>query len=241
MDIKIIGAAFVIISFIYFIFIQAINTKNYIRKSLYLFIAGFVVVLLFISARIIDINNKYPYPYGKFDINYYSFLIISIAYNIIIPTIYYIKGYKRKQKFKSNFKKTTPKPTVKEKRNFLYIIIRNENDFLLNKKTIEEKDFYSGIIIKFPHSEFFHDEIIRDFINQYEIDYSTYKCIGKVTKPGKVDELYYCYKIIINEKTNKISHLENINSFELMNKNINDFDKTILFISIIEDQSDIKL
>lgn len=241
MDFKIICAAFLIISFIYFILVRAINTKNYKRKSFFLFIAGFFIVLIFVIARIIDIGNLYPYPYGKFDINYYSFLIVSIAYNIIIPSIYYIKGYKRKQRFKSNFKKQVSAPTIKNKKEFLYIIMRNENDFLLNKKMINDEEIYSGIIIKFPHNEFFHDELIRDFINQFELDYLSYKCIGKVKKDGKIEEVYYCYKIIINEKTSKIEHLSNVNSFELMNKKLSDFDKKILFTSIIEEDFEIKL
>ena len=99
--IKYFGAAIILIGFFYFIFIRAINTKNYKRKSLFVFIAGLVITLMFVCGMGYDIYKGY-FKILKQNIKYFSFLIVSILYMIVIPLIYFILGNSRKQKFQNN-------------------------------------------------------------------------------------------------------------------------------------------
>ena len=55
---KIFGGAFLLIGFFYFILIRAFNTKNYKRKSLYIFISGMIIFLFIMGGMIYDIVKE---------------------------------------------------------------------------------------------------------------------------------------------------------------------------------------
>ena len=222
-------AAFLLIGFFYFILIRAISTKNYIRKSLFILIGGIFITIIFIIGRIIDIDNPLPYPNGKFDLEYYAYLIVSTAFMIAIPLIYFVKGKKRRQRFKSGFTKIKSTPTIKNKKEFLYIIIKYNNNFLLEKHTVDNKDIYKGIVIKFPRNEFFHDELINEFIEKKDLSIDSYKFIGKAINDKKVEEIYYCYKVLVNEINESILSLNEIDSYKLLSIELSDFDKKIAY------------
>lgn len=241
MTLKYFGAAILIIGFIYFLILRAINTKNYKRKSLYVFLSGLPLVIFFIIGRIIDIKNNYPFPNGEFDLAYYSFLIVSCVFLLFFTCYFYIKGYKLKQKFKSGFIKVDKKPTIKDKKEYLYIILKHQNDFLLQKKEKDNNNVYYGIKFKFPHHEFFHDELVQEFIQKNNLDVSLYSFAGKAIKDGNVEDVFYCYKIYLNEIPQSLPNLERIDSYNLLNVSLEDFDKRILFTSIVEDNFEIKI
>lgn len=237
MDIEILKkfvGAILLIGFIYFILIRAFNTQNYKRKSLYIFISGMVLFLYFIGGFIYDIVNN-VIILENLQLGYFNFLIVSFAYMAFFTIYYYVKGYQRKQKFSSNFKKISPTPTIKNKKEYVYIILKYDNNFLLKK----EEDQYKGIIIKFPHSEFFHDEIVNDFIKENKLEIISYENIGKATKRGKQDIVYYCYKIFLKEAPVNIDTYEVIDSYKLVSLNLDNTNKKILFTSVVENNFNI--
>ena len=241
-SLKFFGGAILLIGFFYFIFIRAFNTKNYKRKSFYIFISGLIIFLIFIGAMVYDIINGLDLKNAE--INYFAYPIVSLTFLIFFTLFYYIKGYKARQKFKSSFEKqikNDKKPTIKNKKENLYIILKYNNNFLLTKVIEKEEIFYKGITIKFPHNEFFHDELVRDYISKNELDIISYNQVGKATKKEKNDIVYYCYKIILNSYPEKIEGLEEVDSYQLVSKNLKDMDKRIIFTSVVENNFDIDI
>lgn len=238
--IKYFGAAIILIGFFYFIFIRAINTKNYNRKSLFVFIAGLVITLMFVCGMGYDIYKGY-FKILKQDIKYFSFLIVSILYMIVIPLIYFILGNSRKQKFQNNFKKITSIPTIKDKNEFVYIILKSNNSFYLKKIAIKDDFFYQGIIVKFGRKEYFHDEVVKQFILENKLDIVSYRYIGKAIKKNKVDNVYYCYRVLLNDIPTCLNNYELIDAYKLLSTNLHEDDKKILFTSVVNEDFNIEL
>ena len=122
----------------------------------------------------------------------------------------------------------------------MYIILKYNNNFLLKKVEEKEDIYYKSIVVKFPHNEFFHDELVNQYIDNNSLDVVSYSQVGKAVKHDKKDMVYYCYKILLNSYPNKLD-LEEVDSYKLINMNLNDMDKKILFTSIVENEFDIKL
>ncbi len=236
---KIFGGAILLIGFFYFLAIRAISTKNYKRKSLYLFIFGLVIFLFFIGGIIYDIIKGLDL--SEVYLGYYAFPIIAFVYMVSSSLYYYIKGRNLKQKFKSNSVKQNSKPTIKDKKEFLYIILKHEGNFLLVKEVEKEDTIYKGITIKFPHNEFFHDELVKEYIVNNNLDVISYSQVGKATKHDKKDNIYYCYKLLLNSIPLKITDLVEIDSYKLVSLNMNEADKKIIYTSVVENNFDITL
>lgn len=232
---KIFGGALLMFSFIYFILIRAINTKNYKRKSLYIFISGMILVLFFVGGLVYDII-KQEFNNFKNNIGYYSFLIVSIAFVSFFTIFYYIKGNNARQKFSSSFSKKKHVPTIKDKKEFVYIILKYNNGFVLEKKN----ELYSGIILKFTNTDFFHDEIIKDYIIKNNLNILSYKYIGKAKKVEKKDNIFYCYKLLLNEMPDN-NQLEFIDGMKLLEVPMSEENKKIIYNSVISDNIDIIL
>ncbi len=239
------GAAILMIGFVYFILIRAIDTRNYKRKSLYLFISGFILFIFFIGGLVYDVYfggiKLIDQPIG-----YYSFIIVSFVFWAFFSIFYLVKGIKNRQRFSSHFGKPTVKvrdvkPTIKDKKEFVYIILKHENDFLLQKYEQNNQEYYKGIVIKFPHNEYFHDEIIQKFIHQNQLDVINYSHVGKATKHLKEDHVYYCYKIFLSSIPSKFSNLNSIDSYNLVSCNLEEMDKKIIFTSVVENNFDINI
>lgn len=241
-SLKIFGSALLLIGFFYFLFIRAFNTKNYKRKSLYMFISGLVIFMFFVGGLIFDLINHLELD--LLNINYFAYLIVSFVFMVCFTLFYYIKGYKLKQRFKSNFSKPIKadlKPTIKNKKEYLYIIFKLENNFVLKKIIEKEEITYKGIVVKFPHNEFFHDELVNEFISNQKLDIISYNFIGKATKKEKNDIIHYVYKVLLNTKPETISDLEEIDSYKLLSMNLKEEDKKVIFTSVIQDNFDIEI
>ena len=238
--IKYFGAAVILIGFFYYIFIRAFSTKNYKRKSLFVFIAGLTITLIFICGMGYDIYKGY-FKILKQDIKYFSFLIVSILYMIIIPLIYLILGNSRKQKFQNNFNKKASSPTIKEKNEFVYIILKTNNSFYLKKLIVKDDVFYQGIIVKFGRKEYFHDEVVKQFIIENNLDIISYRYIGKAIKKSKVDNVYYCYRVLLNDIPASLNNYELIDAYRLLATNLHEDDKKILFTSVVNEDFNIEL
>lgn len=234
-------AAFLLLGFFYFIIIRAINTKNYIRKSFYIFICGLVIFLFFIGGIIFDVIKGLKFE--NILLSYFAFPIVSFLLMAFFTIFYFIKGYKYKQTFKSKYTYKTKqdlKPTIKNKKENLYIILKYNNNFLLKRNEEKEEVYYNGIVVKFPHNEFFHDELVTQYIEKNQLDVISYNQIGKATKREKDDIVYYCYKILLNTIPN-ISDLEEIDSYKLVSMNLKEMDKKIIFTSVVENDFDIEI
>ena len=239
-ELKFLGAAILLIGFVYFILIRAINTKNYIRKSFYLLISGIIITLFFVGGIVYDIIKGVFTSY-MYSLTYYMFLIVAIAFMIIVPLIYFIKGYNRKQRFKNKIKKEKVVPTIKDKKEFVYIIITYEKSFYLEKIIQKDTEIYKGITLKFKHNDFFHDEIIKEYIAKNNLEIESYKYIGKAIKSEKKDDVYYCYKINLNSLPSNYDSFELVDMYKLLTVNLAEDDKKILFTSVIEDDFTIML
>lgn len=247
MTLKLIGAAIILIGFIYFILVRAISTKNYKRKSLYMFIAGMVIVLFLVGGIVYDkLANKPLYPNGKYDLAYFAFLIVASVFMLFFTIFYFVKGCTMRQRFKYGFGykevKVKQTPTVKEKKGYVYIIFKYNNNYLLkkeiNKDNVAE---YSSLTVKFTHNDFFHDDVIRHTIDDMNLNVEHYSLVGTATKKDKKDDVYYCYVVDLNEKNDSLNDYEEFDSYQILNINIKDMDKEILFTSIIQDDFKIEL
>lgn len=236
-------SAFLCMGFIYFLIIRAMKNTNYMRKAIFSLISGSIITIIFIGGFIYDLStDNVPYPNGKYDITYFAYLIASIIYTLLFFVIFFIKAHSRKQKFKMvKNKKEKVVPTIKDKKEFVYIIFKLNGNILLNKEIINDIDTYNSLVIKFPHNEFFHDEIVKKFIKDNNLDCSDYKLIGKAIKHDKKDNIYYCYQINLNQKTAFLNDYLEINLTDLVNMNLEEIDKKIIFTSIIQKDFEIDL
>ena len=237
---KFFGGAILLLGFIFFILIRAVSTTNYIRKSFFLFIAGLVLTLFFCGGMVFDIY-KNNFPIFSKSIEYFAFLIVSVAYMILIPLFYFIKGYKRKQRFKNFAKKEKVVPTIKDKKEFVYIIFKHNDCFYLRKYTEKDEIFYSTITLKFGHNDYFHDEVVKNYIIKNKLDITSYKYIGKAIKSLDKDNVYYCYRIMLNSLPEDFNNYEEVDAYKLLSLNLKEDEKKIIFSSVINEEFNIEI
>lgn len=241
---KMFAAAFIMIGLLYLLFIKIFKNENYIRKAVFITICGGVVTLFFVGGFIYDIiNDKYQIEHSVYDINYFSFLIVAIFYQLGFSILYFTLGYKRKQRFK-NKAHIKSEQTINYKKEFIYIILKFESSYLLNKKD----DLYHSLVIKFKHNDFFHDEIVQNLIKELKIEDGSYSYIGKAIKKNssshlknKIDDVYFCYQIVLTSIPKTLEQYSIINNRELVNVRMTDFDKKIIFTSIIDKDFEITI
>lgn len=184
-------AKFLVCGLVFFIFINAINTKNYSRKSFWIFIFGLCFSLFFVGGYIYDLIKK---PNLDFNLEYFSFLLLALGYTIITSLVYLIIGKRMNQHF-SKYK-------ISHKRieKFLMILYKYQDGYLLKKQGPKQ-----GLdIIPFPLGKYFHDEEITKHIKKKGLNVIGQDMVGLVIKDEKkVKKEYYCYLVKI----------ENINSY----------------------------
>ena len=78
---KVFLAGVLLIGFIYFILVRAISTKNYIRKSFYMFISGLVIFLFLIGGMIFDFSNGLKIE--NVQMSYFAFPIVSFLFILL--------------------------------------------------------------------------------------------------------------------------------------------------------------
>lgn len=242
-QLKYFASAFLCMGFIFLLLVRIFKNTNYIRKSIFMLICGGVIILIFIGGFVYDLfTNAIPYPTGKYDITYFAYLIASFFYTALIFIINFVKGHNRRQRFKiKTNQKQKATPTIKDKKEYIYFIFKLNNNILLSKEFNGNDVFYKSINMKFPYGEFFHDEIVKKYINDNELDVNDYKLIGKATKHEKKDIVYFCYQIDLNSKPKKLEDFEEVSLMVLMNYNLEEIDKKIIFNSIVKKDFDIDL
>ena len=249
--IKLYGAALIGYGFVFFVVLRLCNTSNCKRKALASLITGVVLVSFTILGIVIDTNKQGAILVGfSFIEPYYVFLIASILLTIVITSIYFILGFTRHQKFtyfkpKIKVNKVKVSPTIKDKKEFVYVVFSKENNILLKKDNIKGEDYYTGLIVPLNKKILFHDEMINQVMKDYDIEaddsFTPFKEIGEVLVEGKIDRHYYCYNIIVEELNQKLNEYEEISAYDLVNYNLSELDKQILYHYILKDHFDIKI
>ena len=245
--IKLYGAALIGYGFIFFVVLRIYKTTNYKRKALASAITGTILILITIVGLVIDANRENSIvPKFSFIEPYYVFLIASVLMSLIISVIYLVLGITRHQRFayfssKINQNKVKVTPTIKDKKEFVYVVFSCDNDILLKK----DNDYYTSYIAKLNNKILFHDEMINQIIEAFSINtgdtFTTYKQIGKVTVEGKIDKHYYCYNIKVDELNPHFSEYTKVSAYDLVNYNLDELDKQILYHYILKDYFDIKI
>lgn len=246
------AAALIGLGFIYFIAIRLSKYLNNKKKALITFIIGLVMTIVLVGCTIYDNINITVLPTFSFTEVYYVFLIVSIVYMITIPSIFLAIGCSRHEKFKNYYykikkEKEKIKPTINDEKENVYVVIKHNGNFLLKENIVSGNKKYSGIIEKLNKNILFHDEMIKNFIEKYELNkYDAHniiecKIVGEALVKGKVDLRYYCYVIDISSKNEKLKEFYEVSPYDLVKYEMTDFDKQILFHIVLRDYFKIEL
>lgn len=182
---RILGLSLIVVCFVFFIAIRAIKTHNYIRKAVFLSFVGLGLLMFFFGGLIFDVINSQLDSY----VNYYGFAyyippLVVIVFTILIFILYFSKGYKYHQKFRMVYKKEKSEITIRDKKQYIYLLLSYKNQMLLKIETTKTGDKnYSNIIVKFPRNEFFYDEYIKKIIKKNAIRNRRLQIIGDCYPP----------------------------------------------------------
>lgn len=243
--IKLYGAALIGYGFIFFVVLRFYKTVNYKRKALASFITGVVLIGITIIGICFDASNtNTTLPGFSFIEPYYVFLIVSLLMSIVISLVYLVLGLTRHQRFayfnSVSKNKIKVEPTIKDKKEFVYVVFSYENNILLKK----DNDYYTSCTVQLNKKILFHDEMITQIIKDLEIgelEEASYKEIGKVLVEGKINKQYYCYNIIVDKLNPKFSEYNAVSAYDLVNYNLGELDKQILYHFILKDYFDITI
>ena len=117
--------------------------------------------------------------------------------------------------------------TLKEKVENVYVLFRYEGSLYVLK------DKNTGINYKLKKTEFVDDvvsKIVSKYTSNFEKDYDKLGTI--IRKIDKIDNIYYCYVIDVNESLDD-SLFTAVDGFRVNEMNISDLDKFIIIKSLI--------
>lgn len=214
-----------IISLVIFIIFGALRNKGKRIQSLVLMIVSLALTLFFASALILDNIISVGNIVSFYDnILYYVFIGISFVYFIIFLFMFIsnrnfiaAKTVKKKMVY-----------TYHTKEEYLYVFYRYANYVYLIKDT------YAGIRYKLRKMEFADDTIKNvnksvDLSFDFEPDRT-----GMITVKGdKVDQVYYCYKIDLEDRLDNDMFKE-IDVKELTQLPMQDFDRFVIYTSLMK-------
>ncbi len=249
---KLYGAGLLGYGFIFFVILRLYNSKNYLRMALASLITGLSLIILTILGIMFDsFREGALFVAYSFIQPYYVFFNVAILLTFALSLTFFIMGKKRRQSFRSfpyKVKKTTkPIPTIVDEHEFVYVVFKRNDNYLLKKIKVSGEDYYTTLIEKLNNKIFFHDEMIKHIIGQFGLREEShnhdvnYKLVGEVTKHEKIDNHYYCYVVNVEEINDKLRDYVEINPYDLINYQMNDFDKQILYHIILKDYFKIEL
>lgn len=221
-------ASFLIVGLMYFILYNAISTVNYKRKALGFFIFGFIIFLGTLAGFIYDLKRD-----SYMDIKYFIFPSMNLLFMLAFEIIFLVSGNKYHHSF-TNFKNANEGKVSQ----YLYVLIRWEDQYLLVKEMVKEKKEvlrakYKGIKVKFEKNIIFHDEMITKFIEDYNLKTSSVKLAGKVKVNGKKTQEIYCYNLVVFEKSFKNLILSPIDKYEILKCYMDEEDKKIILNMLV--------
>lgn len=199
-----------------------INTANFKKRALINFIFGGVLTTLYTVVFILDKQTTTIYT----DLEYLSFILSSLLYTLIISISQYIKGVNKRQRFTDKYK------TVLDKKEYLYLLYRFENNVYL------EKENHSGIVIKLGKRDF-HDEKIIGESRKYSliINEDDFEKIGEYivkNKKGK-DDVYHCYLVTLKEELKSMEYIP-FDKKEIVNLDFSSIDRQIIFRILLQEK-----
>ncbi|MFA5543682.1 MAG: hypothetical protein WDA47_07875 [Bacilli bacterium] len=216
-------ASVLVLGLLYFILYNAINNSNYMRKGIIFLAFGLIIFGITLSGVLYDLNKG-----AVLSLRYLAFPLINLVF-LLIFSIYFFSSAKKYNHSLRKFKKTT----TRNINNYLYVVIRYEDFYLL-----DGKDKLKGVVIKFDKDVSFHDEMINRFIAITKTSVADKKYVGKVVVDNKVESIYYCYKIEILNISDSLSVLSQVNKFDIYQKPMLDFDKEIILRMLIARSTD---
>lgn len=256
---KSLGASVLVFGLIHFIVCNIFRNINFKRRALVSLITGMSLTIIVALGIVYDyFKNGILVSFSdgfKIFFYYYSFLIVSFLYAIILPLVFFIIGIKKNQAFR-DFKikveksKTKVKPdyTINDKHDYVYAIIKMGTSFLLKK----DGESYTSIIERLKGNYLFHDDMIRHIIEEYALESdirqaNMYKMVGCLRVLGDAnnnksfDETYYCYVISIDYISDKIKGFEEVSEYDLLSYNMRNLDKQILYRTVMGTQFDVEV
>ena len=244
---KVYGASLIGYGFIYFVALRLFNNSNHKKNAIFSLIVGISLLLITLGFYVFDSIRFNVIWHYSFKEPYYVFLNTCILLNIIIPVTFLILSKSRKQKFVRAEKVIKVTPTIKDVNEAVYYVFTHNNNFLLREIIIDNKDYYSGNFVKLGGETSFHDVMISKIIDsmnikEYSQNIEISKLVGEVKVKGKGKDMhYYCYTIDVDEIPEKLKNFKEISPFDLVNYNLSDFDKQILYHIILKDYFKIEM
>ena len=250
---KLYGAALIGYGFIYFVVLRLYNNPNFKKMSFVSLIVGATLLVITIAGIVYDyIRNKIIIPFSFLQ-PYYAFLVMCIFMMVIIPLVFYSMGKSRHQTFrmfayKREKQKSHKEPTIKDKIEAVYVCFIHNGNYLLRQVKVNDTNFYTSYIVNLNKNILFHDEMVLSIIenlglkDKFEDEKILYNLAGEVTvHNNKKDLHYYCYTIELDEIPVALKDYIEISPYELMNYNLNDFDKQVLYHIVLRDYFKIEL
>ena len=208
----------VIVSFVMFVTRQIVKEKHIKTKGITYLIVSLSLTLVGVVSLIIDLNTYLIFE----DMWYYILFIASCLIYVIGAIIVLVKS--------KNFAgpvKTKIVYTLKEKVENVYVLFRYEGSLYVLK------DKNTGINYKLKKTEFVDDvvsKIVSKYTSNFEKDYDKLGTI--IRKIDKIDNIYYCYVIDVNESLDDSLFIA-VDGFRVNEMNISDLDKFIIIKSLI--------
>ncbi len=227
LDLYTIVCAVLVVGLIVVIISGAFRNFSYKARGLALSITTLLLTIIFTLVLIIDKVNSY----SKIPVRYYIYFIavslisfLAIALPTLIKGIKYGYGNRRKEKMIYTYHK---------KEEHIYLVYKyGSYVYLLN-------DNNTGINYTLKSNEFTDDVLLKLNLKYKAVINPDYERIGMVTVKGKkVDEIYYCYVIDINNPLNDDRFCK-VSLYEIGDIEIPEFDKYLILNSLMGDYFEI--
>lgn len=243
---KVILGSFLVIGLLFFIFIRAVKPnpgyKGYIKKGIWILIFGAFLCIFFLFGIIYDKANKANIT-GSDKIKYYSLPLMTVCFTLSASLVYFFKGRRKNKTKPARSKEIMPKTGI-------YLLFKYEGKILLKK----ESDKYRGLFLKLCFRKnakdcYLIDEevvscdkkddafsLLKNILFKNLIEYDELSYIGAATHK-KIK--YKCYMINLSSVPALLKSWEMFDLNDLLEIDINESDKEIIYTSIVKDDFDI--
>lgn len=217
-----------VLGLIFFIVNGIIKTSNIRMRALVFLLFGISLFLIFLISLIID------YEGGNL-LKYYSKHLLYIFSSLLIALFVSIPMFITANKNYIRLRNPIKSKVNYHEKEYLYIIYKYNDHIILEDKNGK----YSGIISLMKNS-YFHDESLKKYNNKLGINDYTANMLGTVNVKGKKNNLYYCYLVNINNNISN-SKFKEINQYQLLSLNIDDFNKQVLLRMMIGEKFELEM
>lgn len=189
-------------------------------------ISGGILFLIFAGAVLLDylISGNLYLMYAMFAL---SSIIVSGA------SILFLSVLAKKNNVAIQFKRRSF-----AKQEFLYIVFEYKGNIILQRT----QKGVSGLLMPLKNVVF-HDVALEQLFHVLKIDlYKEHvKYVGKATLGGKVEQVFHCYYITIDEISEKFANYVEVEKRDVVELSMIEFDKQLILRTIIKEDFDIHL